>query len=154
MERAWRPSEQQVVEQPQQAEQFDHDVEYEPLLDTLLVTLDHILSMAHGTSAYFDEHPEVGAVTVRTEAPETDAARADQYTLTVTPNTVKALNQAAFGVWLDVAYPYVQVGTDEDGRPIYQRMRNEDHAQLANDIVQSWQSPEDVHPVFIDDPNS
>lgn len=123
MEKPWRPSDAHEPLEPLSVE-TDTELEYPEPLDQLLINLDHILRVAHGTQEYFETNPDARAFVVQMTMDRASAGDKLRSSLVITPDHVRILHNAAFSTWLDIC---------EHGAVA---------RELANDVVKSWQEPE------------
>ena len=96
------------------------ELEYPEPLDQLLINLDHILKVAHGTRAYFESNPRMTAFVVDMNMDSSAGGDPERASLVITPDHVRILNNMAFHTYLDIAS--------------FGGVANE----LAMDIVKSW----------------
>lgn len=94
-------------------------------IDTMGLQLDRLLGIVHGTEHFFDENPSYTNYTYVAETPSDDLKQeAKAYTYNVKRTTAETFKRMAFDRYMDL----------RDHSPI--------GAELAQDIVKSWQKPE------------
>lgn len=94
-------------------------------IDTMGLKLDRLLSLVHGSQAYFDAKPQIKTYTYIAHIPSDDLkARGQDYTFSVTRDSVDLFRHMAFDVYTDL----------RDHSPIGH--------ELAQDIAKSWEAPE------------